>query len=344
MIDHFNAGNVLATRILEKSLSKFFSRPNVEEIWINREGEVLIKERGAGDWRAESAPEITYQYLHQLCRVLANINQSRFDEKDLPVVSCELPGLPYRFQAIVGPNVRYHLSDRRGIAIAIRALTASNRITFADYGLTQGAVLPGSKRFVEEGEVEVSDDHIEQISHAIERNLSIVVSGATSTGKTTFTNQLIRLLPDQTRVITVEDAREVTVPHHNHVHLMVPRNRSVNSVDWDTVIDSLMRLTPDWVICGEVSVRNAQSLYNLMGKGHPIITTVHAGTPDEAIQAFINNMASSGSTLDPTSTASSLRMQVGCLIQIDRRDGKRQVVEIRFPSREEQLRREASNR
>jgi type IV secretion system protein VirB11 len=220
--------------------------------------------------------------------------------------------------------------------LAIRSLTADQRITFKDYGLTPDAELPGMARLFDG--FEIKGDHIAQIAEVIRRHMSIVVSGATSTGKTTFTNQLIRMIDETARVITVEDAREVTVPHWNRVHLMVPRNRSVNAVDYNTIIDSLMRLTPDWVICGEVSVSNAAPLYSLMGKGHPVITTVHAGTPEEAIQAFVNNMATAGSSLDPSTTANNLRRQIGCLIQLDRHDGRRKVVDIQFPSRDAQRR------
>lgn len=327
-----NDPNYIAKKVLSK-LSKYYLIENLEEIVINRPGEIWIKKRRE-DWGVFPAPELDYTYIKRVCRILANINGALFSEDDLPVVSCELPGSPFRFQAIIGHNVRYQLDDRKGVAVAIRALTADTSITFSSYGLVQDAILPGSEVSMEE--FGVTGDHVKLISDVIRKHESIVISGATSTGKTTFTNKIIELIGSNERVITVEDARELTVPHLNRVHLMVPRNKSANSVTYSTIIDSLVRLTPDWIICGELSIANAQPVYATMGKGHPVITTVHAGTPAEAVSAFANNMSIAGGevSLSGAELVKSIKSQIGCIIQLDRRDGQRKVVEITFPSRE----------
>lgn len=322
---------LLANRVLAP-LSKYYLRDNIEEIAMNQPGEIWVKQK-RGDWVAEEAPELTYKYLASVCTVLANINHAHFSEDGLPIVSCEIPGKPFRFQAVMGTNVRYELGTNKGVALAVRSLVADTSITLeSGYGLSPDAVLPGSERFF--ADFEITGSHIDKIKHIIEQHTSIIVSGATSTGKTTFTNRLLAMLHPQARIITVEDARELTVEQPNRVHLMVPRNQGTNRIGYPQIIDSLMRLTPDWVICGELSTTNAEPLYSLMGKGHPLITTVHAGTPDEAIEAFVNNMATSGSRLDPETTAQNLRSIIGCIIQLDRRDGRRKVVDIVFPMRD----------
>jgi type IV secretion system protein VirB11 len=337
-------GTYMATKILEK-LARYYDHPHVEEIAINKTQEIWVKRR-RGDWELSPAPEITYDYLSKICRVLANVTNARFSETDLPVVSCQVPGKPFRFQAIMGSNVGYDMGDNRGVGFAIRSLAADQSITLKEYGVGDSdAPLPGSEFF---SGFTIDADHIRNIQYVIDRHLSVIVSGATSTGKTTFTNQLIRMIPDKERVITVEDARELTVPHLNRLHMTVPRNRGSNAVDYNVIINCLMRMTPDWVVCGELSVENAAPMYALMGKGHPIMTTVHSGTPTEAIRAFSNNMSLAGSTLDPESTAETLRSQIGCIIQLDRRDGRRKVVDIVFPMKEVQdavlLRREKARR
>lgn len=74
-----------------------------------------------------------------------------------------------------------------------------------------------------------------------------------------------------------------------------------------------------------------------LGKGRPVITTVHAGTPDEAFTAFANNMAISGeeNSLSGSELVQNITSQIRCVILLDRRGGMRKVVEIAFPSREE---------
>lgn len=327
--------NHIATRVLAK-LSKFYLSPRLEELAMNCPERVWVKERGK-DWCEHEAPELTYEYIFRVCRVLANINNARFSEDDLPVVACELPGAPFRFQAVIGSNVRYQHDDRKGIALAIRALTADPNIDFSSYGLLRDAVLPGSAAGLTE--FDMSRDHIAALAEVIRRHESIVISGATSTGKTTFTDRIIDMIPHNQRIITVEDTKELTVPHLNRVHMIVPRTRAANSVDYKTIINALMRLTPDWIVCGELSIENAQPVYATMGKGHPVITTVHSASPDEAVAAFANNMsmAQSASPLSGEALYDSISSQIGAIIQLERRDGQRRVVEIVFPSREKAL-------
>jgi len=324
--------NHIARRVLGR-LEAYYGAENIEEVIMNRPCVVWTKRR-AGSWEQRAAPELDYGYVFRLCRVLANINGAKFSEDDLPIVSCELPGAPFRFQAVVGPNVRYLLDDRKGIALAIRALTANTSIDFSSYGLFSNAKLPGPAAGLLE--FDVSADHVRSLSEVISRYESIIVSGATATGKTTFTNKLIDLIPHDERIITVEDARELTVPHENRVHLMVPRNRSANAIGYPEILDAVVRLTPDWVVCGELSTVNAQMIYATMGKGHPVMTTVHAGSPEEAVAAFANNMNIAGAetSLSGENLFQSIRSQIGAIVQLQRRDGVRRVVDIQFPSRD----------
>jgi type IV secretory pathway ATPase VirB11/archaellum biosynthesis ATPase len=330
MLQATDGGNSLALKVLEP-LAAYYAHDDVEEVVMNRAEEIWVKKRRS-PWVRLDAPELTYDYIaKRVCRVLANINRARFDPHTMPVVSCELPGLPFRFQAVVGSSVSYELQDRQGLALAIRSLIADTSISM-DTFVPRGVDLPGLQRLFDA--IPASMEHIEKIKRAIDRGMSILVSGATSTGKTTFLNQVIRMIEDDSRIITVEDARELTVPQPNRVHFKVARNAGTTSFDYNACLDAIVRLTPDYVICGEVSVKNAASIYSVSGKGHPVLSTVHASTPDEALRAFVNNMAAAGSTLEPTSTLETLRQQIGCIIQLDRHgpEKRRQVVDITFPA------------
>ena len=324
--------NKLINKVLEK-LSYYFEQKNVEEILVNQPGEVVIKYFGK-EWERFEDPEITYKYLGQVFRFLSHLNMSAFEENDLPIVSCEIPGKPFRLQGIQGPNVYYNLSDRKGVCLAIRSL-AGRQIEYKDFNLSNGIELPGLMRLIEG--FEADDKHIDQINDIIKRHQSILISGATSTGKTTFLGKVVEAIDERNRVLSIEDTREVHIPQWNRVRLIVPRNRSTqNSVTYKEILDAVIRLTPDWIVCGEVSVSNAAPLVSLMGKGHPIITTVHASTPQEALQAFINNMATDGASIgNSESMMSELKRLVGCIIQIERRDGKRRVVDIVYPKIDE---------
>ncbi len=321
----------LATQILQP-LSKYYLRDEAEEIVINQPQEVWLKDRRDGGWHRFEDDILTYDRLMKTCRVLANINGSRFNEENAPVVSCELPGLPYRFQGVMGQNVRYTLGDRRGVGIAIRSLNTPVR-DFSAWrpGGTDATLIEQSGL---EEQFEAPSDLLDGLRGAIDRGETIIIAGATSTGKTSFTNGVISIIERDARVLTVEDTLELQVPHANRLRLVVPRNVSPGGFGWKQAIDSFMRLTPDWIVCGELSMDNAATIYNLMGKGHPIITTVHASTPKEALQAFVNNMSGAGSNLNDRSTLDNLHAQVGCIVQLDRQGGKRKISEVVFPSAE----------
>ena len=324
--------NQIAAKVLEK-LSKYYLLKNVEEIAINRPGTVWIRKRQR-DWKLTEAPELDYVYIHRLCRVLANINNAKFSEDDLPIVSCELPGGGHRFQAIIGSNVRYDVDDRKGVALTVRTLSAYTQIQLSSYGLTSKNRLQCNSKSIDG--IELPESHIEALTEIIRRRESIIISGATSTGKTTFANKIIELIDLNHRIITLEDAREITVAHQNRVHIIVPRNRSANSVGHPEIIDALVRLTPDWIIIGELSIANSQPIYTIMGKGHPVVTTVHAGSPEEAIRAFANNMAIARfeTPLSGMALHNSIRSQTGVIFQLARKGRKRKVVDIIYPSRQ----------
>lgn len=338
-----DAGNEMALLALGR-LAKHYLLPGIEEVAVNRPGFVWRKQRGE-NWLEHEDAEISYDYLFGVCRVLANINGTVFTKADTSIVSCELPGAPFRFQAIMGEGVRYELADRRGVAIAIRSLMANTEIKFEHYGLTRGARLTSAHQ--QWLDFQLSAEAVDQLAQAIDNHLSVIVSGATGSGKTTFVNQVIKLIDPKARIITVEDAREVTVPHRNRIHFKVERNDGGSSkIGYNQVLDAIVRLTPEFVVCGELSTKNAQAVFSLMGKGHPVITTVHAATPEEAMRAFVNNMTGSGQNIGMTmdGTMDTLEAQIGCIVQLVQRDGKRRVSDILFPSRERHQRIEAERR
>ena len=111
------------------------------------------------------------------------------------------------------------------------------------------------------------------------------MSGATGSGKTTFAKALIRHIPASERLITIEDARELTVPHRNAVHLLYAKDgQGLAQVGARELLESALRMRPDRILLQEL--RDASAFFYLrnVNTGHPgSITTVHA---DSAALAF----------------------------------------------------------
>ena len=117
--------------------------------------------------------------------------------------------------------------------------------------------------------------------NAITMKKNIIISGGTSTGKTTFTNAALRAIPNDERLITVEDAREIDLQHPNRVHLLASKGgQGRANLTTQDLIEACLRLRPDRIIVGELRGAEAFSFLRAINTGHPgSISTLHADTP-----------------------------------------------------------------
>jgi type IV secretory pathway ATPase VirB11/archaellum biosynthesis ATPase len=315
-----------------KPFRRYYDSPEVEEIAINRPGEIYVKPLG-GNWQPSEAPEISIKLLHALCRMLANITEQDFDPNALPILSATLPG-GHRFQAVIGPNVRYDMSDTHGVAINIRRFDKNKKFQLEDFNLRPGEKIEAhadTHRGLHKRRY--SEFIYEDLVQAVANGEAVLISGATSTGKTTFLNALVEHIPLHNRLITVEDTREVMVRHQNRVHFVVSRTAAANKVTYAHVLDAIVRMTPDAIICGEISITNAKSIYRLMTTGHSnFMATIHADSPEMALRAFWQNLAQTDPEIDPHAVIEILTRSFGRIVQIDRRSGKRVITAVDAPN------------
>jgi type IV secretion system protein VirB11 len=162
---------------------------------------------------------------------------------------------------------------------------------------------------------------------------AILISGATATGKTSFLNAIVGHLPISSRILTVEDTREVTLPQANRVHLVVSRREASLGLDFMAVVDAAVRLTPDVIICGEIGITNAPAVFRLMTTGHTnFMATIHAHSPEAALRAFYQNLAQASPGIDAAAAIDIIASSFGRIVQIDRHGGQRVVTAIDIPA------------
>jgi len=163
---------------------------------------------------------------------------------------------------------------------------------------------------------------------SIKRGDHILVSGATATGKTTFLNNLLKILDIHKRIITIEDTRELLVPHPNRVHIVMSRTEQTNEFDYSKIIDLVVRFTPDAIIGGEISTNNAGALWELMGSGHDnCLATIHAESSEAAYEAFVDRILHSYPTIDREKTIKEMHRKLR-VVQINRDGNLRAVTEV----------------
>jgi type IV secretion system protein VirB11 len=311
-----------------RRLSIHYDGQDVEELAMNRPGEVWIKAVGGG-WAPRLDAALTEDYVVSLCQQMANVSGQLFHRRRMPLLYATLPE-GHRFTALVGPNVRYDMGDVQGIAVNVRLFNPGRKITLDRYGLTENATLTEAP--LTHGQKRYDESPLEDLLAAVRGREAILISGATSTGKTTFLNAIVDYLPAESRVLTVEDAREVIIPHPNRVHLVVSRTETTNGVDFMRIVDAVVRMTPDVIICGEIGISNAPGVFRLMTTGHTnFMATIHANSPEAALRAFYQNLAQTNPGIDAEAAIDIIGAAFGRIVQIDRLGARRVVTAIEIP-------------
>ncbi len=316
--------NVVLDSLL-KPLAEFYRPSFVEEIAINHAGQVWMRLHGARvPWVAYDAPVLTKQYLVDLIHTVANIYEQPFDPiHGVPVVYATLPG-SHRFTAIAGPNVQYDDRDvTGGVALNIRGSGAGDT-SFANYHLARGQQLLK----VKPRENVRPDDPYDRLMSAINDGSPILISGATATGKTTFLNHMLTLIDKNSRVITVEDAREIRVPQANRVHFVLSRTEQTNDFNYARLLDLVVRMTPDVIIGGEISTDNAAVLWEMLGTGHDhFYTTIHAESAEAAYAAFADRILHTQPAYNRTDLIAEMKKKIR-VVQLSRDGALRAVTEV----------------
>ena len=310
---------------LLKPLEEFYKPSFVEEIAINHAGEVWMRLHGARvPWVAYNAEILSKQYLIDLIHTVANIYERPFEPTHgVPVVYATLPG-NHRFTAIAGPNVQYDERDvTGGVALNIRGGGAPDT-SFENYHLRRGEQLLKIKP----RETVRPDDPYERLMSAVNDGSPILISGATATGKTTFLNHLLTLIDKNSRVITVEDAREIRVPQANRVHFVLSRTEQTNEFNYARLLDLVVRMTPDVIIGGEISTDNAAVLWEMLGTGHEhFYTTIHAESADAAYAAFADRILHTQPAYNRSELIEDMKRKIR-VVQLSRDGALRAVTEV----------------
>jgi type IV secretion system protein VirB11 len=165
---------------------------------------------------------------------------------------------------------------------------------------------------------------------AVKARKTIIVSGGTSTGKTTFLNALIREIDAAERLVLIEDTPELVLRHDNAIGLVAVRGAMGEAnVTTDDLLGASLRLRPDRIILGELRGREAFTFLRAINTGHPgSLTTIHADTPDGALEQLILMVLQSGITLQRIDLHSYIGNVVDVVVQLERRGGVRRISAI----------------
>ncbi len=266
----------------------------ITELVVNRPGEVWTE--SATGWERIEVPELTFEHLRQLAGLIAHATQKSIKERS-PRVSAALH-TGERVEALIPPAC-----EAGTVSLTIRK-PSSTRFTLDDYELAgffdHWQMAPGS--------IDVNQDHegMLDFEHALvvllrNRNLrgflecavanrqTILVSGATGSGKTTFMKALVDLIPMNERLITIEDTPELSIHKQpNRVHLFYTKGGGDGELTAGDLVSAAMRMKPDRILPAEVRDEAAYFFLEAANTGHPgSITSLHANSATSAISRMI---------------------------------------------------------
>ena len=320
----------LADRVYLQSylapLAFALGRDDVTDIYINRPGEVWLESLGGGIERHD-VPALDAALLPRLARQVASLSHQGIS-REHPLLPASLPD-GSRIQIVAPP------ATRGEIAIAIRKHVSAD-LTLDDYVSAdafrhvrsgnngQGLVLERVRGLVDKGDIGSA------LREAVRGRLNVLISGGTSSGKTTFLNALIREIPANERLVLIEDTPEIRLKHENAVGLIAARSALGEAhVTANDLVSASLRMRPDRIILGELRGPEAFAFLRAVNTGHPgSMTTIHADSVERAFKQLALLVLEDGSTLQRDDILAYVRMTVDLVLQLGREVTGRKVTGI----------------
>ena len=177
----------------------------------------------------------------------------------------------------------------------------------------------------------ISPEMMEMLASAVKARISIVISGGTGSGKTTLLNILSQYIPNNERLVTIEDAAELRLAQENIVRLETrpPNIEGNGAIKQRQLLINCLRMRPDRIIMGEIRGEEAFDMLQAMNTGHEgSMTTIHANTPRDAISR-LESMVAMGMNLPEKSVRQQIASAITIVVQATRMsDGSRKVTSI----------------
>lgn len=277
--------NDISVRNLLMPLRQWLDDPKVTEIWINKPGQIIVE--SDSQRKSYMITDLDFKRLESMTTAIARYSDDNISETK-PILSALLPD-GERIQIVVPPAC-----EPDTISMTIRR-PSLNRFSLVDYSSAGffKKIVPFSNE-LSYGDKSLLDYlnnrcYQEFFIDAVLQGKNIVVAGGTGSGKTTFMKALIDVVPQNERLITIEDVPELTLPKHdNHVHLFYPSEASEEKGDFLTsamLLKSCLRMKPDRILPAELRGAETFDFMNVCSSGHGgAITSCHAGSAREAFE------------------------------------------------------------
>ncbi len=328
------AGDGVYLRSFLRPLEPWLTSPDVTEILINRPQEIWVETNRSARMERIDLPDLTATALARLAAQVARANHQGVSRAH-PLMSGRLPG-GERIQLIAPPATREHLA----IAIRKHVQVDLDLLDYRAAGAFSGVIT--ASHDISDGSDELLRKTLDDgdiygfLAGAIAARKNILISGGTSSGKTTFLNAMLKQIGQHERVITIEDTPEVSLNRPNAVGLVAARGETGEAnVTTEELLQAALRMRPDRLLLGEMRGSEAFSYLRAVNTGHPgSISTIHADSPRGAIEQVALLALQARVNLGRAEIVAYAKSVIDIVIQLKRdRVGKRVVSQILFEDR-----------
>ena len=286
-------------------LEPLLQDPGISDILVNRNDQVYIERSGVLQKTAIKFRDERH-LLQIIDRIVSRVGR-RVDESS-PMVDARLPD-GSRVNAVIPPLAL------DGSALSIRRFGTSPLM--AEQLLELKSISP---------------EMLQVLTAAVRARISVLISGGTGAGKTTFLNMLSRYIPETERLITIEDAAELQIQQENVVRLETrpPNVEGQGAVRQRQLLVNSLRMRPDRIIIGEVRGEEAFDMLQAMNTGHEgSMTTIHANSTRDALSRLESMVAMANINLPERAVRQQMASAISIVVQISRMsDGGRRVTNI----------------
>ena len=297
--------NVLNEAVGLGPLELFLEDESITEIMVNNHREIFVEQQGKLTRSAFqfSSDAAVYAVIERIITPLGR----RIDDSS-PIVDARLKD-GSRVNAVIPPLAL------KGPSLTIRKFP-KHRMQFSE--------------LVESGTL--SEAMVSFLRVCVERRMNIIVSGGTGSGKTTLLNVLSRFIPETDRIVTIEDAAELSLSQPNLVSLESrPANlESKGEIPIRDLVKNSLRMRPDRIVVGECRGGEALDMLQAMNTGHDgSLTTIHANTPRDVLSRLEVLVLMAGMDLPVTAIREQVSAAVDIIIQQQRfHCGSRKITRI----------------
>lgn len=302
----------------------------IVEVAINPDGRIWIERQGAAHMSLYSDHTFSRKNAENIGTAIASDIGATFS-KNKPILSgkIEYAGRALRAQVIAEPAID------GGTCITLRSYGKA-KVSLEHFGLLHDKLvdLEAIRRERAEEVAKLADQGELQkaMRVCIEDRLNIMISGGTSSGKTTFARGLLDLVETDERIVTIEDAFELFPEQPNAVCLKANRIED-GEVTAAKLLEATLRLRPDRIILGELRGNECKTFLDAINTGHGgSFTTIHADTAQKAIDRLALMVMDVGMNMTFQEVRRYCATSIDLVVQLGRHNGKRGVAEIYLPS------------